>query len=1023
MRFLLHAICLLILLDVAYADVPDNDFIVVESLLRMNDGDELVDSDANVARAVDRYLQQHVGQREFLNVVSELKLTDQSDKLLGFFEPEVDASLQVEAARLLITLGQTDLVKEQIGRGDALSVSITEALGLINHPRAIAILKPIVTGDGPTSVRIAAAGALGRGRAGQKYLVSLHQNGELPIPCRFVVYNSLLNSRTDEYRDVAAELAPPPSTTGEPLPAISKLLQMKGNKRAGKVTFNDKGTCSKCHKVHGEGKDVGPDLTEIGSKLSREAMYTAILNPNAGISHNYEQYGIVTVDGLVLNGLLINNNDDEVTIKTSEGIERKIATDDIEEMIQRDVSLMPENLHQLMSVQELVNLVDYLVQLKKEAPKRRAVVNDKKSEVIEAESRDVADAIAGLGVADGLAIKLFSAEPELRNPSNIDVDHLGRLWVCEVVNYRHFRNPNNPVRTEGDRILVLEDTDGDGAADKETVFHQGTDINSAHGICVLGDRVIVSAGDSVYSFYDEDGDLVADRKEVMYTGIGGVEHDHGIHAFVPGPDGKLYFNFGNEGHQIKDANGKRIIDQSGHEVRDHGNPYQQGMVFRCDLDGSNLETLAWNFRNNWEVCVDSFGTMWQSDNDDDGNRGTRINYVMQYGNFGYRGELDQSTWRVPRTGMHAEIPLRHWHLRDPGVVPNVVQTGAGSPTGIIRYEGEALPPKYRGQLIHCDPGPNSVRTYELHDDGAGYVGHQVEILSGVRDQWFRPVDVCVAPDGSLLIADWYDPGVGGHRMGDTERGRVFRLTVAGAESEYRFAKPDLETTKGAIEALKSPNVATRFLAAEKLRSEGHDGETDLIEFVQESGNPVFRARAFWVLASFNPQKAFALASADSDSNIRCVAIRIASQSEMNMVDIALRSVSDPSAQVRREAVLSLRGLGDAMASTWAEYALKHDGTDRWYLEALGIAADGNWDACMEAWESAVDDAWDTPAGRDLIWRSRATSSSELIANVLVHSNDRSDSARYLRALDFQPEGDNKQAALKSIAVQVASYFD
>ena len=71
---------------------------------------------------------------------------------------------------------------------------------------------------------------------------------------------------------------------------------------------------------------------------------------------------------------------------------------------------------------------------------------------------------------------------------------------------------------------------------------------------------------------------------------------------------------------------------------DQREPYQQGMVFRCNLDGSRLETLGWNFRNNWMVVPDSFGTLWQSDNDDDGNYGVRINYVMEFGNYGYREE-------------------------------------------------------------------------------------------------------------------------------------------------------------------------------------------------------------------------------------------------------------------------------------------------------------------------------------------------------------------------------------------------
>ncbi|MFM9196891.1 MAG: dehydrogenase, partial [Planctomycetia bacterium] len=111
-------------------------------------------------------------------------------------------------------------------------------------------------------------------------------------------------------------------------------------------------------------------------------------------------------------------------------------------------------------------------------------------------------------------------------------------------------------------------------------------------------------------------------------------------------------------------------------------PYRQGMVFRCKPDGSDFEVLGHNFRNNYEVAVDSFGTLWQSDNDDDGNKGVRINWVMEYGNYGYVDELTGAGWRAPRTNLEAEVPQQHWHLNDPGVVPNLLMTGGGSPCGL-----------------------------------------------------------------------------------------------------------------------------------------------------------------------------------------------------------------------------------------------------------------------------------------------------------------------------------------------------
>ena len=103
----------------------------------------------------------------------------------------------------------------------------------------------------------------------------------------------------------------------------------------------------------------------------------------------------------------------------------------------------------------------------------------------------------------------------LTNPTNIDVDARGRVWVCEAYNYRNEFNPKNPVKKEGDRILILEDTDGDGKADKQKIFYQGTDVNAALGICVLGNKVIISSRPNVLIFTDENGDDKPDKKEIL----------------------------------------------------------------------------------------------------------------------------------------------------------------------------------------------------------------------------------------------------------------------------------------------------------------------------------------------------------------------------------------------------------------------------------------------------------------------------------------------------------------------------
>jgi putative membrane-bound dehydrogenase-like protein len=614
--------------------------------------------------------------------------------------------------------------------------------------------------------------------------------------------------------------------------------------------------------------------------------------------------------------------------------------------------------------------------------------------------------LADLKVHEGFEVTLFASEPMFSNPTNMDIDAKGRVWICEAYNYRNQFNPKNPVREEGDRIMILEDTDGDGKADNSKVFYQGKDINAALGISVLGNRVIVSCSPNVFVFTDENGDDVADKKDILFQGVHGLQHDHAIHAFTFGHDGKLYFNMGNEGSVLLDVKGDTVVDIYGNKVHNTGNPYRQGLALRCDMDGSNVEVLGHNFRNNYELVVDPFGTVWQSDNDDDGNKGTRINYVMEHGNFGYTDEMTGAGWYARRTNMESEIPFRHWHLNDPGVVPNLLQTGAGSPTGMALYEGTMFPGQFRGQMIHAEPGKNVVRAYPVEDDGAGYKATIVNILEGQKDQWFRPADVTVAPDGSLFVADWYDPGVGGHQMGDVNRGRVYRVATKG--TPYKVTTPDVNSPEGALKALFSPNVATRYLGYTALVAFADQSKIALESaWVKES--PRGKAQLLWLLAKMpDGAKFIGEALKSDDVNLRIAGLRATRMMKGDVLAAATALVKDPSPQVRREVALALYGNGsNEAASLWATLALQHDGKDRWYLEALGIGASLNWDQYFAAWRKAVGKNWDTPAGHDIVWRSRASAAMPLLNELILKSNE-TEMLRYYRAFDFHKDASKQQ---------------
>jgi len=140
---------------------------------------------------------------------------------------------------------------------------------------------------------------------------------------------------------------------------------MKGDASRGKVVYNTVGKCITCHVVNGEGKDVGPNHSEIGSKLSREAFFEAILFPSAGISHNYETWTAVTNSGNTITGILVSQTPAEVQLKGSDALIRTVKRSELEEFVKQPVSLMPADLQKTMTVEELVDVIEYSQTLKK----------------------------------------------------------------------------------------------------------------------------------------------------------------------------------------------------------------------------------------------------------------------------------------------------------------------------------------------------------------------------------------------------------------------------------------------------------------------------------------------------------------------------------------------------------------------------------------------------------------------------------------------------------------------------------
>ncbi|MEO5581182.1 MAG: PVC-type heme-binding CxxCH protein [Saprospiraceae bacterium] len=614
-----------------------------------------------------------------------------------------------------------------------------------------------------------------------------------------------------------------------------------------------------------------------------------------------------------------------------------------------------------------------------------------------AQRHSIDHALDGFEVAEGLEVKLFASEPMFQNPTNIDIDDRGRVYVCEAYNYRP-QISNVPTKFEGDRIMILEDKNGDGVADESKVFYQGPEINAPLGICVLGNEVIVSQSPYIWKFTDTDGDDKADKKEILFQGINGIQDDHGVHALSLGPDGRFYFSMGNASKTIYDKTNKILKTIQGTPIDPEH--FMQGLILRGNLNGTGFEILGQNFRNNYECAVDAYGNVWQSDNDDDGNRGTRINYIMEYGKYGYRDELTNASWQTFRTNWEDSIPLRHWHLNDPGVIPNMLQTGSGSPCGMTVYESDLIP-SLTGDLLHAEALHNVLRAYHTTTSGAGKKAEIKNLLIQKDDSWFRPVDVTIAPDGSIFTADWYDPGVGGHYAGDQSKGRIYRLAPKG--KNYQIPGVDYSDPEKMTKALTSPNLSTRSLAQLKLRSLGVSGQSALVGLTQ-SENPIYKIRALWILSSLNTGY---IDSALNEKNeqIKIAGLRMARQAGQKNIIHALNTLLDQpnnSTEIWRECAIATYNLDPVnRINFWYKLAEKYTSIDRWFLEALGISGDGYWDEIIPTWISKVKNPLSNDVNKDILWRSRSKAGLPFAISIVKDiTQPISERIRFLRSIDF-----------------------
>ena len=616
-----------------------------------------------------------------------------------------------------------------------------------------------------------------------------------------------------------------------------------------------------------------------------------------------------------------------------------------------------------------------------------------------------------LKVPPGVEISLFAAEPLITNPAAIDVDTQGRVWVVEIQNYRKAQEPS-------EKIKVLEDTDGDGRADKVTVF--ADDLFAPMSVCVAGDKVYVATSPDLWVYEDKNGDLKADGPpKKLLTGFGGRNHDHGAHSLVLGPDHKWWMSHGDTGFDVKGTDGSQI-------------KFRWGGMLRGELDGGKLETVAVNFRNPYEICVSSFGEPYCSDNDNDGNFSVRICWIMEGGNYGWFGGPPP---KVPPGTPFGE----HWHFRGhiTGFVPATLVTGFGSPCGICYYEGDALGRDFKNTPLHADAGPRELRAYPHQNAGYGQKAASRVWITSDGDNYFRPDDICAAPDGSLYVSDWYDGGVGGHAYNNPDQGRIFLVRPSGKKLA-RVGKPGpYENIPDAIEGLKSPNLATQYLARERLLAEGQ-ASVPALKGLLAVEEPNYRARSLWVLDRIggDARKLVVETLKNRDAAFRALAVRILRRHGEEYGEAVLAIADDTSPEVRREVLLALPKLSGSQAeATLVKLASTYDGTDRYQLEAINIAAGSRkaelYAALEKAGQLSIDriqlmQVLNPQAAAEFVVKSLSAPGvddaerTKLLTHLAGIPSTEAAQAVLTVALDGKASGELRQSALNTLSANLAS---
>jgi len=486
-------------------------------------------------------------------------------------------------------------------------------------------------------------------------------------------------------------------------------------------------------------------------------------------------------------------------------------------------------------------------------------------------------------VADGFEVNLFAADPLLVKPIQINFDARGRLWVATSTVYPQVP----PGEVPNDRILVLEDADGDGKAEKASVFAEGlfipTGLEVGHGGCYVANST------ELLHLADTDGDGKADRRRVVLSGFGTEDTHHIIHTFRWGPEGDLYFNQSIYIHShVETPHGPRRLGGAG--------------IWRLRPASLELEVFCRGMCNPWGHTIDRWGQSFGTD----GAGGDGLHFLMP-------------------GAIYPHYPSGERFF--PGLNP-------GHPKYCAHevVSGRHFPDDWQGNVVANDFRANRVVRFQLSDDGAGFSSKLLPDLIKSSDRAFRPVDARMGPDGALYIADWYNPIINHGEVGfrdprrDKTHGRIWRVTAKGRPLVPR---PRLEgaPVPELLERLKDPEDWTRHFARRVLAERGRKEVLPaLAAWTRTLSDDHDRLEALWVHQSLDEVEPSLLGSllASPDFRARAAATRVAGRWQRRLPDaLALLEarVADAHPRVRLEAVRALKELGTEQAFAAAMRAL------------------------------------------------------------------------------------------------------